>query len=144
MPQGGERAADGAPGGAELGVLEEFAAVRGGEQVRMSTAAGARELFPPAAHADSEIVGDTHHYERTHPPFDEEDVADLVLCEGARLFAAGPLTVRRRWRGIYADSPRTDFLVAAPEPGVRVVAVTSGIGMTTALGLAPAVLDGLG
>ncbi|MPY81061.1 MAG: FAD-dependent oxidoreductase, partial [Actinophytocola sp.] len=33
------------------------------------------------------------------------------------------------------------FLIERPADGVRVVAVTSGIGMTTALGLAPAVLD---
>ncbi|NKY58135.1 TIGR03364 family FAD-dependent oxidoreductase [Nocardia flavorosea] len=88
-------------------------------------------------------LGDTHHYDRTHLPFDEESVTDLVLREGARLFGADRLTVRRRWRGIYADSPETDFLVATPAPGVRVVSVTSGIGMTTALGLAPTVLDDL-
>jgi D-hydroxyproline dehydrogenase subunit beta len=86
------------------------------------------------------VLGDTHHYDRTHQPFDDEDIAGLLLSEGARLLGA-PLTVRRRWRGIYAQSPATDFLIAEPCPGTRVVAVTSGIGMTTALGLAAAVLD---
>jgi hypothetical protein len=43
----------------------------------------------------------------------------------------------------HADSPKTDFLVAATAPGIRVVSVTSGIGMTTALGLAPTVVDQL-
>lgn len=89
------------------------------------------------------VLGDTHHYSRTHLPFDEESVTDLLLREGARLFGVEDLTVRCRWRGIYADSPETDFLVATPAPGIRVVSVTSGIGMTTALGLAPTVLDGL-
>ena len=88
------------------------------------------------------VLGDTHHYDRTHLPFDDEHVAELVLREGARLLGA-PLTVRRRWRGVYADSPRTDFLDNEPFPGLRVVSVTSGIGMTTALGLAPTVLDQL-
>jgi FAD dependent oxidoreductase TIGR03364 len=88
------------------------------------------------------VLGDTHHYDRTLQPFDDEDVADLVLREGARLLGA-PLEVRRRWRGVYAHSPSTDFVTAAPHPGLRVVSVTSGIGMTTALGLAPAVLDDL-
>jgi len=88
------------------------------------------------------VLGDTHHYDRTLPPFDDEHVAELVLREGARLLGS-PLTVRRRWRGVYAHSPTTDYLTAAPYPGVRVVSVTSGIGMTTALGLAPAVLDDL-
>jgi hypothetical protein len=91
----------------------------------------------------SVVLGDTHHYARTHLPFDEEDIADLVLREGARLFSAGELSVRRRWRGVYTDSPETDFLVAAPATGIRVVSVTSGIGMTTALGLAPTVVDQL-
>lgn len=88
------------------------------------------------------VLGDTHHYDRTHLPFDDEDVADLVLREGARLFGTG-LSVRRRWRGVYADSPSTDFVIAAPHPGVRAVTVTSGIGMTTGLGLAASVLDEL-
>lgn len=88
------------------------------------------------------VLGDTHHYARTHSPFDDEDVTELLLREGARLFGA-PLTVRRRWQGVYAHSTVTDFLIAAPQPDVRVVSVTSGIGMTTALGLAPAVLDQL-
>ena len=90
----------------------------------------------------SVVLGDTHRYEQTHQPFDDECVAELLLREGSRLLGA-ELTVRRRWRGTYAESPVTDFLIAQPHPGTRVVSVTSGIGMTTALGLAPAVLDQL-
>jgi D-hydroxyproline dehydrogenase subunit beta len=88
------------------------------------------------------VLGDTHYYDRTHEPFDDECTAELLLREGARLLGA-ELTVRRRWRGVYAASPTTDFLIAQPHPGARIVSVTSGIGMTTALGLAPAVLDQL-
>lgn len=90
----------------------------------------------------SVVLGDTHRYDRTHQPFDDECVAELLLREGSRLLGA-KLTVRRRWRGIYAESPVTDFLIAQPHPGTRVVLVTTGIGMTTALGVAPAVLDQL-
>ena len=46
----------------------------------------------------------------------------------------GPLTVRQRWLGEYASAP-APFLVTETAPGVTAVAVTSGIGMTTALGL---------
>lgn len=88
----------------------------------------------------SVVLGDTHHYERTSTPFDEEDVADLVLREGARLLG-GPVRVRRRWRGVYASSDTTDFVIESADARTHVVSVTSGIGMTTALGLAPAVLD---
>jgi FAD dependent oxidoreductase TIGR03364 len=90
----------------------------------------------------SVVLGDTHHYDRTPPPFDDECVAELLLREGTRLLGA-KLAVRRRWRGIYAESPGTDFLIAQPHPGALLVCVTTGVGMTTALGLAPAVLDQL-
>jgi FAD dependent oxidoreductase TIGR03364 len=90
----------------------------------------------------SVVLGDTHHYDLTHQPFDDECAAELLLREGSRLLGAN-LTVRRRWRGIYSESPITDFLIAAPHPDTRVVSVTTGIGMTTALGVAPAVLDQL-
>ena len=90
----------------------------------------------------SVVLGDTHHYDLTHQPFDDECAAELLLREGARLLGAN-LTVRRRWRGIYSESPITDFLIARPHPDTRVVSVTTGIGMTTALGVAPAVLDQL-
>jgi hypothetical protein len=45
------------------------------------------------------------------------------------------MVVRRRWRGVYASAPEP-YLVAAPADGVLTVSVTSGIGMTTAFGLA--------
>ncbi len=88
------------------------------------------------------IVGDTHAYAVTPEPFDDDELDRHVLAEAARLLGAGRLTVRERWRGVYASAP-DPFLIADPMPGVRVVSVTSGIGMTTALGLAPEVLDGL-
>ena len=89
------------------------------------------------------VIGDTHEYARTPPPFQDERLDELVLRETAALLGSGPLTVRERWRGVYAHAPGRDFLVATPAPGVRAVTVTSGIGMTTALGLAPRILDDL-
>ncbi|UBU10243.1 TIGR03364 family FAD-dependent oxidoreductase [Nonomuraea gerenzanensis] len=88
------------------------------------------------------VVGDTHAYAVTPEPFGDDELDRHVLAESARLLGTGRLTVRERWRGVYASAPEP-FLVAAPMPGVRVVSVTSGIGMTTALGLAPEVLDDL-
>ncbi|RBM12983.1 TIGR03364 family FAD-dependent oxidoreductase [Prauserella sp. PE36] len=87
-------------------------------------------------------IGDTHSYQRTVDPYRREELDDRVLAETARLLGVGALTVRERWRGVYASAPEP-FLVDSPAEGVRVVAVTSGIGMTTALGLAPTVLDDL-
>lgn len=87
-------------------------------------------------------IGDTHTYDTTLDPFDAEELDAAVLRETAGLLGADGLTVRERWRGVYGSAPEP-FLVAAPAEGVRVVAVTSGIGMTTAFGLAPEVMDGL-
>ena len=87
-------------------------------------------------------IGDTHHYSRTVDPYRPEHLDDLVLTETARLLGVPALQVLERWRGIYASAPEP-FLTATPAPLTRVVSVTSGIGMTTALGLAPAVLDDL-
>lgn len=88
-------------------------------------------------------LGDTHDYARTPSPFSDEALDDLILAEAAALLGRGPLRVRERWSGVYAHAPGRDYLIATPQPGVRLVAVTSGIGMTTALGLAPRVLDDL-
>lgn len=87
-------------------------------------------------------IGDTHHYSRTVDPYRPEHLDDLVLTETARLLGVPALHVLERWRGIYASAPEP-FLTATPAPRIRAVSVTSGIGMTTALGLAPAVLDDL-
>ncbi|MEV6240578.1 FAD-dependent oxidoreductase [Lentzea sp. NPDC051838] len=87
-------------------------------------------------------IGDTHHYSLTVDPYRPERLDDLVLTETARLLGVPALQVLERWRGIYASAPEP-FLTATPAAQVRAVSVTSGIGMTTALGLAPAVLDDL-
>jgi len=89
------------------------------------------------------VIGDTHEYADTPPPFKDERLDDLILEEAAALLGVDRLEVHERWQGVYAHAPDRDFLIAAPLDGVRVVAVTSGIGMTTALGLAPRVLDDL-
>lgn len=89
----------------------------------------------------SVIVGDTHEREVDAPPFQDEDGFRLLLAETERLFGA-PVRVLDRWQGVYASSSRQEFLVERPVPGVDVVTVTTGIGMTTGLGLAPFVLDG--
>lgn len=88
------------------------------------------------------VIGDTHHYGVTESPFEDEVSDELVLRETARLLGAESLVVRRRWRGVYASSPQGPYLVSEPRDGVTVATVTSGIGMTTALGFAASVLAG--
>ncbi|WP_226363931.1 TIGR03364 family FAD-dependent oxidoreductase [Pseudonocardia abyssalis] len=86
------------------------------------------------------VVGDTHSYARTHPPFSDESLDELLLAETRSLLGVHDLRVVHRWRGVYA-SAEGEFLRARVAPGVTAVSVTSGIGMTTAFGLAPSVLD---
>ena len=91
------------------------------------------------------VVGDTHHYGRSADPFDPADserLDALLLAETRALLDVGRLDVVHRWTGVYASAP-APFLRAAVAPGVTAVTVTTGIGMTTAFGLAPAVLDSL-
>jgi len=88
-------------------------------------------------------IGDTHHRGHSVDPFKDEAFDELLLAETGRLLGVDRLAVRRRWQGVYASAPG-EFLVAAPLERTRVVSVTSGIGMTTAFGLAPEVLDDLG
>ena len=89
------------------------------------------------------LIGDTHSYAGTPSPFAEEALDELLLAETARLLGVLDLRVLERWRGTYAWAPDRDYLTSTPAEGVRAVAVTSGIGMTTALGFAPALLDDL-
>jgi hypothetical protein len=89
------------------------------------------------------VIGDTHEYGLAVSPFGDQRLDDLVLAEAADLLGSERLQVRERWHGVYPSAPGHPFLVASPSPAVRVVEVVSGVGMTTALGLAPRVLDDL-
>lgn len=124
-----------------------FAAMPSAERVRAALTDDQPELLEIGLNLmltqrpdGSMVLGDSHHYERTNPPFDDESVATILLREGERLFGQ-PTTVRKRWRGVYASSSLTDFVIEPADARTHVVSVTSGIGMTTALGLAPVALD---
>jgi FAD dependent oxidoreductase TIGR03364 len=88
------------------------------------------------------IIGDTHDRSVTVSPFQPERAFRLLEDITATLFLPGRPRVRERWQGVYASAPEP-FLVESPAEGVRVVSVTTGIGMTTGLGLAESVVDGL-
>lgn len=87
------------------------------------------------------LVGDTHRRGVSVPPFQDEGAFRLLERLADALFGE-PLRVRQRWQGVYASAPE-DFVVAAPAPEVRAVSITTGIGMTTGLGLAETVIEEL-
>lgn len=87
------------------------------------------------------IIGDTHLREVDASPFQSEEGFELLLDLTRGLFGV-PLRVLERWQGIYASSPEQEFLIAEPMPGVQVVVVTTGIGMTVGPGLPRLVFGG--
>jgi FAD dependent oxidoreductase TIGR03364 len=89
------------------------------------------------------VLGDTHEYGDTASPFADEGLDELVLAEARRLLGAERLEVRERWHGVYPAAPGEPFVIEQPLPGVAVVEIVSGVGMTTALGLAPRTFDAL-
>ncbi|MEU6970412.1 TIGR03364 family FAD-dependent oxidoreductase [Kitasatospora aureofaciens] len=88
------------------------------------------------------LIGDSHHYDATTPPFVDERTYELLIDAVARVLGVPRLRILERWQGVYASSPRGPLLVRDLAPGVRAVSVTSGIGMTLSFGLAAATFDG--
>lgn len=86
------------------------------------------------------IVGDTHYRGAAVGPFQRESAAEAMLEEFEALFGVAP-RVLERWQGVYA-SGREEFLDLEALPGVHLAAATTGIGMTTGLGLAEHVVAG--
>lgn len=81
------------------------------------------------------IIGDSHAKAIQPGPFQPEAAFHAFLDEAASLFDTDGFRVIERWQGIYASGP-SEFLIEEPEPGLHVIAATTGIGMTTGLGLA--------
>ncbi|MGY0020732.1 TIGR03364 family FAD-dependent oxidoreductase [Streptomyces sp. YJ-C3] len=88
------------------------------------------------------LVGDSHAYDTTEIPFQDEAVSALLLREVARVLGVRDVRVTERWQGVYASSARGPLLVRDLAPGVRALSVTSGVGMTLSFGLAAATFDG--
>jgi FAD dependent oxidoreductase TIGR03364 len=87
------------------------------------------------------IVGDSHRYDATMDPFQQESTSELLLARVAQVLGVESLRAVERWQGVYAWSPQHPYLVAEPSPGVCSVSITSGVGMTISFGLAAAVFD---
>lgn len=85
------------------------------------------------------IVGDTHYRGTSVAPFQDEHAFDVLLRLTGELFGVPRPRVLERWQGVYASGV-SDFLIEQPEPGVHLLAATTGIGMTTGLGLAEHVI----
>lgn len=81
------------------------------------------------------IIGDSHATAVAPAPFQPEAAFTAFLDEAEALFDAPTPRVIERWQGVYAKGPQ-EFLIDRSDDGVLVLAATTGIGMTTGLGLA--------
>jgi FAD dependent oxidoreductase TIGR03364 len=85
------------------------------------------------------VVGDSHHYGAAHDPFQPEEVDALILRELSAVLDLPMPQVTERWIGVYPSGPETAFFETVM-PGVQLVMVTSGTGMSTAFAIAEEVL----
>lgn len=127
-----------------------FAAQPGIEAVRARIGAEHPDLVAAGIHlivtqlpGGDLIIGDTHDYGDTPSPFGCDWLDRLVLAQARKLLGADCLDVRERWQGVYPYAPGDPFLVSHPAPGICVVEVVAGVGMTVALGLAPRIMSAL-
>ncbi|KJL32396.1 D-amino acid dehydrogenase small subunit [Microbacterium azadirachtae] len=81
------------------------------------------------------LLGDSHHKAVQPDPFQPEAAFDAFLAEARELFDVGGMRVLERWQGVYAAAGE-EFLIEEVAPRVLALAATTGIGMTTGLGLA--------
>lgn len=81
------------------------------------------------------ILGDSHAKAVQPGPFQPEAAFGAFVDEARALLDIDGIRVIERWQGVYA-SGSDEFLIEEPEPGLHVIAATTGIGMTTGLGLA--------
>jgi D-hydroxyproline dehydrogenase subunit beta len=89
------------------------------------------------------IVGDSHHYDPLPGPFAPAAAERAILGEFARATGRDAPPVLERWTGVYAAADERTFLIDTPEPGVRLVVVTSGTGASTGFGIAERVIGDL-
>ncbi len=84
------------------------------------------------------VIGDSHEYEPTIPPFDSAEIDRLILTYLRRIARLPDWEVAARWHGVYAAHPDRPLFTAEPQPGCHVVAAPGGSGMTMAFGHAGA------
>lgn len=89
------------------------------------------------------IVGDSHHYDHLPGPFAPAQAERDILDEYARATGRPAPPVEERWTGVYAVADDRTYLVDTPQPGVRLVIVTSGTGASTGFGIAERVIGDL-
>ena len=89
-------------------------------------------------------LGDSHEYGLAIDIFDRAEINELILQYAREYLRLPHLQIAETWHGVYAKHPEKPFLRLTPGHGVRLVTVTSGIGMTLSFGLAEQTFQELG
>ncbi|WP_135459375.1 TIGR03364 family FAD-dependent oxidoreductase [Mycobacterium sp. DL99] len=82
------------------------------------------------------LIGDTHYRDISAAPFQPEEGFEALIEEARKLFGVNEIEISERWQGVYCSGQGPEFLIEQPVEGTHIVAVTTGIGMTTSMGLA--------
>lgn len=88
------------------------------------------------------LLGDSHHFHQSAPPFLDETVTETLLEHLEATLGSRPRVVER-WQGVYASSEVAPLFQQEVLPQVTAVSVTSGVGMTLSFGLAERTIDSL-
>lgn len=89
------------------------------------------------------IIGDSHHYAKTHEPFDYDNIDQLILSYLSTFLQTEDITITERWHGIYPRYAAGIDMILKPTPVVTVVNGLGGAGMTLSFGLAEEVVGAL-
>ncbi|MGB7080771.1 MAG: TIGR03364 family FAD-dependent oxidoreductase [Candidatus Acidiferrales bacterium] len=81
-------------------------------------------------------LGDSHEYGLAVDIFDKSVINRLILDYARQYLSVPTLEIAEYWHGVYAKHPAHAYLDFSPVKGVRVVIVTTGIGMTMSFGIA--------
>jgi FAD dependent oxidoreductase TIGR03364 len=121
------------------GFAVQAAAPRLRERLEREAGAALREgvhLIVAQGADGSLVVGDSHAYVDGEDPFASDAIDALILAELARVLDLARVEVIERWIGYYPVGDAGPVVSEALAPGVRLVAITSGAGMSTAFALA--------
>ncbi|ALU89298.1 secreted glycine/D-amino acid oxidase (deaminating) protein [Herbaspirillum rubrisubalbicans M1] len=88
------------------------------------------------------IVGDSHHYGTDSPPFNSEEVDQLLLGLVEHTLDTR-VQVIERWQGVYGSKGPGPFSALAIDDHTSVVLMHTGIGMSVGLGLGERVVKAL-
>lgn len=81
-------------------------------------------------------IGDSHEYGLAVDIFDKPEINRLILDYARQYLRVPQLEIAESWHGVYAKHPEHTYISFAPAKGIRVVTVTTGVGMTMSFGIA--------